>query len=158
MKRLYVLYDLECALCLRCRSWLNQQAAYIPLEFVPLQSESLEDRFPGIEAYQPKKELLVVSDEGAVYQGAYAWIMVLYALQEYRGWAVRFADPMLLPFAQRAIEALSSNRLTLSRWIVGGNAGLQREIAKTMPGECVDGSCHRPVGKGDGDVEQKANL
>lgn len=122
MKKLWVIFDAECALCLRCRQWLAQQAAFIPLEFIPLQSPDLDARFPGITALHPSEQLLAVSDNGDVYRGAHAWLMCLYALRDYREWSQRLATPALLPWAQRVCELLSQNRLTLSRWLLKRSA------------------------------------
>lgn len=104
MKKLYVLFDAECALCARCREWLEHQAAFVELQFVPLQSSDLTRRFPGIGALKPNEQLLVVADTGEVYRGAHAWIMCLWALQEYRLAAQRLAQPVLLPFARIAVS------------------------------------------------------
>ena len=118
MKRLYVLYDAECALCRRCRDWLARQPHWIELEFVALQSPDLARRFVGIDALQPGEQLLVVSDTGAVYRGSHAWIMCLYALPAYRAWAQRLATPALQPWARRVCELVSQNRLRLSRLLL----------------------------------------
>ena len=82
-------------MCRRCRDWLTRQLAYVPLRFVPLQSPNLERWFPGIESLAPEEQLLVVSNEGAVYRGPHAWIMCLWALQAYRQHANRLAHPIL---------------------------------------------------------------
>ena len=107
MKRLSILFDGECSLCGRCRDWLARQPAFFELEFIPFQSPEARERFPGIEALHPEEQLLVVSDEGAVYRGPQAWIMCLYALREYRAWSQRLAHPALLPWARRVCELLS---------------------------------------------------
>ena len=117
MKRLSVLFDGECSLCGRCRDWLARQPAFLELEFIPFQSPEARERFPGIEALHPEEQLLVVSDEGAVYRGPRAWIMCLYALREYRAWSQRLAHPALLPWARGVCELLSENRLQVSRWV-----------------------------------------
>jgi predicted DCC family thiol-disulfide oxidoreductase YuxK len=114
MKCLYVLYDSQCELCTRCRDWLMKQAAFVPLVFIPLQSNEVQRRFPGIDALKPAEQLLVISDEGSVYRGASAWIMCLWALQNYRQHAQRLATPGLLPLAQSVCELLSRNRFFLS--------------------------------------------
>jgi predicted DCC family thiol-disulfide oxidoreductase YuxK len=114
VKCLYVLFDAECALCQRCRHWLARQPAYIPLIFIPLQSPDLPRRFPGIETFNPAEQLVVISDEGAVYRGASAWIMCLYATRKYREWSLRLSVPALLPGARRVCELLSQHRLTFS--------------------------------------------
>jgi predicted DCC family thiol-disulfide oxidoreductase YuxK len=114
MKRLYVLYDAQCELCRRCRNWLMKQAAFVPLVFIPFQSDDAQRRFPGIDGLKPGEQLLVISDAGAIYRGACAWIMCLWALQEYREHALRMASPVLLPFAKIVYELLSRNRFYLS--------------------------------------------
>jgi len=117
MKTLFVIYDSECGFCCRCRQWLAQQPAYLDLRFFQRNSPEVVCRFPGIEKLLRLDELLVVSDEGAVYRGAHAWVMCLYALREYREWASKLAHPSLLPFAWRAYELFSENRREFSRWM-----------------------------------------
>jgi predicted DCC family thiol-disulfide oxidoreductase YuxK len=114
MKCLYVLFDAECELCVRCRKWLMQQPAFVPLVFIPFQSDEAQHRFPGIDALKPSEQLLVISNEGAVYRGANAWVMCLWALENYRENAQRLAHPVLLPLAKAVCELLSRNRFFLS--------------------------------------------
>jgi len=115
VNRLYVLFDGECELCARCRDWLMRQPKFVPLEFIAFQSPEVRQRFPGIDALNPQEQLLVVADDGAVYRGANAWVMCLWALQDYRNYAQRLADPILLPFARIVCELLSRNRFSISR-------------------------------------------
>jgi predicted DCC family thiol-disulfide oxidoreductase YuxK len=114
MKCLYVLFDAQCELCLRCRNWLMKQTAFLPLVFIAFQSDEAQRRFPGIDALKPGEQLLVISDEGAVYRGAHAWIMCLWALENYREHAQCLAHPVLLPLARTVCELLSRNRFFLS--------------------------------------------
>ena len=114
MNRLYVLFDARCELCVRCRNWLRNQPAFVPLSFIALQSAEAQQRFPGIDALKPNEQLLVISDEGSVYRGAHAWIMCLWALENYREHAQRLAHPALLPLAKLVCELLSRNRFFLS--------------------------------------------
>jgi predicted DCC family thiol-disulfide oxidoreductase YuxK len=114
MKYLYVLYDAQCELCIRCRNWLMKQAAFVPLVLIPLQSDEVRRRFQGIDTLKPNEQLLVISDAGSVYRGAYAWIMCLWALRKYRRHAQRLATPVLLPLAKIVCEMLSRKRFFLS--------------------------------------------
>ncbi len=114
MKRLYVLFDAQCELCVRCRNWLMKQPAFVPLLFIAFQSTDAQRWFPGIGALQPNEQLLVISEDGSVYRGPHAWIMCLWALQNYREHAQRMAHPILLPFARIVCELLSRNRFFLS--------------------------------------------
>ena len=114
MKCLYVLFDADCELCVRCRNWLAHQTAFVPLLFIAFKSDEAQRRFPGIDALKPGQQLLVISDEGAVYRGAHAWIMCLWALENYREHSLRLAHPALLPLAKLVCELLSRNRFFLS--------------------------------------------
>ena len=140
MKALYVLFDARCALCRQCRRWLGSQPAFIELRFLALQSPEVSCRFPGIEKFNPFQQLLVVSDAGDVYQGSHAWIMCLYALREYREWSQRLSSPALLPWARRACELVSGNRLALSAWIEKmSDDEVGEELARRRLGPCKEG-------------------
>src|SRR6478609_129416 len=107
METLYVLYDARCGLCSLARRWLVQQAPLIRLSFIPAGSVLAGRLFPGVSRPgDPIEELVVVSDEGAVYRNDSAWIMCLFALEEYRGWANRLAHPLLRPFARQGFALL----------------------------------------------------
>lgn len=143
MKTLYVLFDADCALCQRCRGWLERQPAFIELRFIAFQSPEAARQFPGIGALNPGGQLLVVSDEGAVYQGPHAWIMCLYALREYREWSQRLADPPLLQWTRRICELISENRFSISRFLLKKRPEeFQKMLAKEYPGAgCAGGKC-----------------
>src|SRR5271155_4340361 len=117
MQKLYVLYDPKCELCSRLKDWLMEQPSWIALEVIPAGSEKARKIFPQLEQIASQNDLVVVSDEGAVYLNDRAWIMVLYALEEYRDWAARLTHPLLMPLARQAYVALSRNRQFLSRWL-----------------------------------------
>lgn len=111
MNHLFVVYDPRCGLCSQIKDWLGRQPAYVPMHFVPSGSPVVHQLLPSL----PAGELAVISDEGDAWIGNRAWILCLWALREYRGWASRLARPALLPFAQQAFAALSRNRGALSR-------------------------------------------
>ena len=115
MKTLYVFYDGECGLCRRCREWLASQATYLTLRFHPFQSAEARRLCPELLRFQPDQQLIVLSDEGGIYVGDQAWVMCLYALRSYRGWARKLAGPALRPLAQRLCLLISHNRLLLSQ-------------------------------------------
>ena len=145
MKRLYVLFDQECGLCLACGRWLARQEAFIELAFIPLQSPDIPRRFPGLREWPGldlREKLVVVSDEGAVYQGQYAWIMCLFALRDYREWAQRLADPALLPFAKQVCELVSRNRLAITQFLHLPVGDLREKLVAFGPAACeIRGRC-----------------
>ena len=139
MKRLYVLFDQECALCVNCGRWLARQEAFIELRFIPLQSPDISKHFPELKEWDQldlREKLVVVSDEGAVYQGQNAWIMCLYALRDYREWSQRLADPILFPFAREVCELVSRNRLALSRFLKEPAEELRNILSAYRPTSC----------------------
>jgi predicted DCC family thiol-disulfide oxidoreductase YuxK len=117
MTKIYVLYDPNCELCCRLKNWILVQRSWIGIALIPAGSEKAQRLFPGLEEIAAKEDLAVVSDEGAVYLNDRAWIMVMYAMVDYREWASRLTHPVLMPLARQAFAALSKNRLAISRWL-----------------------------------------
>ena len=56
------------------------------------------------------QDLTVISDQGAVYLGPKAWLMVLWSLSRYRDWSYRLASPELLPTTRRVVSLVSQHR------------------------------------------------
>ena len=72
-----------------------------------------------------------------MYFGSRAWIMCLYALQRYRGWALRLSSPALLPMAREAFALLSSNRYFISYFLGGLNESeLSAKLETTRVPKC----------------------
>ena len=117
MEKLYVLYDPKCELCERLKDWLLVQRTWLGLCMVPAGSERARTMFPELEKIASGNDLAVISDSGEVYLNNSAWIMALYALEDYREWACRLAHPMLAPFTRQAFEMISKNRHAISRWL-----------------------------------------
>ena len=107
------------------------------LRFIPMQSPEVSHRFPGLEKLGLGEDLLVVSDEGAVYRGTSSWVMCLWALVEYREWAERLAQPAFLPLARRAFLFLSKQRGRLSKWFIYG----EPDDVKQRLGREIDATC-----------------
>ena len=103
MKRLRLYYDARCGLCAALVGWLRLQRQLIPIECAPKPAG--------------QTDLAVLSDTGEVWTGDSAWLIVLWALDDYRDWSYRLARPELLPLARQAFAALSKNRSTLSEWL-----------------------------------------
>jgi predicted DCC family thiol-disulfide oxidoreductase YuxK len=133
MKRLYVLFDQECGLCRNCREWMERQPAFVQLHFIPLQSPDIGRHFPGIEKMDLRDSLVVVSDEGDIYQGHKAWIMCLNALRDYRAWSQRLAHPVLLPLTRHFCELVSRNRIALSTLLLKKSVEELRQSLQVLP-------------------------
>jgi predicted DCC family thiol-disulfide oxidoreductase YuxK len=130
MDRLYILYDAHCGLCSWAKRWLMRQSMLIDLRFIPARSATARRLFPGLDkAGEPPEELVVVSDQGAVYRNGSAWIMCLFALEAYRDWANRLAHPLLRPLARQAFALLSKQRSRVSHWL---SLASEVEVAETL--------------------------
>ena len=114
MRSLTVLYDDHCALCRQLKGWLELQPVYLPLELVAAGSREARARFPSLNPEQTLSELTVISDEGGLYEGEDAFLMCLYALRDWRGWALSLACP-----GGRPVLRLG---LWLLEWLRGGRA------------------------------------
>jgi predicted DCC family thiol-disulfide oxidoreductase YuxK len=143
MKRLTILYDGSCGFCVRCRRWLERQPTYLRLEFLKAGSPEAIRRYPTLTRPGIPEELVVVSDEGFVYRAGRAWIIILYALKEYREWALWMSHPALLPLARKAIAFLSSRRSWIS-WLFGLDAEFDEAL------RCDGGPGCRSTGDGPG--------
>ena len=115
MPRLTVLYDPTCGLCRRAHEWLVLQRKLVELVFVPCKSTEARQRFPRLDHELTSKDLTVVGEQGEVYLGPKAWLMVLWALSQYREWAYRLSTPELLPTTRRVVSLISQNRYQISR-------------------------------------------
>jgi hypothetical protein len=98
--RLTVYYDARCGLCCAVRDWLVQQRQLVPIVCRPKQDDM--------------QELVVVADSGEIWEGDAAWVVVLWALAEYRHWAQRLSRPMFLAAARGLFARLSAYRGPLS--------------------------------------------
>jgi predicted DCC family thiol-disulfide oxidoreductase YuxK len=125
MRRLTVLYDAGCPICVRCAHFLSTEPAYVEIELLPAGSREARARYG--EVPWLGEELVVVSDEGAVWAGPAAFLVTLWALEGYREWSYRLSGEALAPMAERFFHALSSKRKWLAGWL-------------SRP-ECAGGAC-----------------
>ena len=138
MEKLYVLYDPTCELCCRLKNWIIIQRSWIGIAVIEQGSEKAKRLFPELEHIAGKEDLALISDEGDVYLNDSAWIMVLYALVEYREWASRLTSPLLMPLARQAFAALSKNRHWISSLLSSNDeAAIAGELRKVELEPCA---------------------
>jgi predicted DCC family thiol-disulfide oxidoreductase YuxK len=131
--KLTVLYDARCPLCVRCRSWMVGQPAYVPLEFLACDSAEAKQRYaelPWLGA-----ELVVVGDGGEVWVGPAAFLVALWALPAWREWSYRLSGPLFAPLAERFFHLVSRRRRNLGAWF---------DHAGCPEGHCRPASPHAP--------------
>lgn len=110
---LTVYYDETCALCRRCRTWLEAQSAHVPLRFVETEADEAERLLPQLPWLGT--ELVVVSDTGAAWVGPAAFIVCLWATERYRPWAWRLSHPLAAPTAEGFFHLVSAQRDRIGR-------------------------------------------
>jgi predicted DCC family thiol-disulfide oxidoreductase YuxK len=148
MEKLYVLYDPKCEICRRLKDWILVQRSWMGIAVIAAGSEKAKRLFPELEQIAGKDDLAVISDDGAVYLNNHAWIMVLYAMVEYRDWAARLTHPLLMPLARQAFAALSKNRHTLSSWLSAEDPeAIAGELRKVELEPCAVPASNAPVSR-----------
>ncbi|MET9515962.1 DCC1-like thiol-disulfide oxidoreductase family protein [Streptomyces sp. NPDC002994] len=110
VKRLTVLYDAQCSLCVHLRSWLLRQRQLVPLDLVPAGSVEAQRRYPRLDHARTMREITVIGDQGQVYAGPAAWVVCLWALAEYRPKAHWLATPAGSPFVRVTMLAAAKYR------------------------------------------------
>jgi predicted DCC family thiol-disulfide oxidoreductase YuxK len=124
MKALSILYDEACGFCCECVAWFQLQETSLPLQFVPRSSaqgnllrgfvQRTRAQLRSGSGRAEDDELIVIDDSGGVYEGPAAFIMCLWVLPTYEGWAERLATPTMMPYARRLFMSLSKNRARIS--------------------------------------------
>jgi len=143
MNTLTIFYDARCGLCSRFRRWMLDQPAYVRLDFMPYDSEQARKRCPDLPNLRADQEIVVMGDDGSLWQGAGAWVTCLWALREYREWSLRLASPGMQQIARRVVQWISSNRIRLSHLLrLRSDDELRAEITNVV---CNDGTCARPT-------------
>jgi predicted DCC family thiol-disulfide oxidoreductase YuxK len=114
---LTVYYDVHCALCRRCRAWLEAQPTHVPLRFVEADATEAARLLPQLPWLG--EELVVVADGGPDHGGAWigpaGFIVCLWATVGYREWAWRLSRPILAPTAESFFHLVSTNRDRIGR-------------------------------------------
>ncbi|WP_215110462.1 DCC1-like thiol-disulfide oxidoreductase family protein, partial [Streptomyces sp. McG3] len=113
VRRLTVLYDAHCPLCVHLRHWLQRQRQLVPLDLVPAGSAEARRRFPELDHTATLAEITVVGDLGQVYRETSAWIVCLWALARYRSRAHWLTTPAGRPFARGTVLAAARYRCLL---------------------------------------------
>lgn len=139
MNTLTIFYDARCGLCSRFRRWMLEQAAYVRLEFLPYDSPQARQRCPELPGLRADQEIVVMGDDGSLWQDAGAWVVCLWALHEYREWSLRLATPGMLGLARKVVHWISSNRIGLSTLLrLKGDDALRAEVGEVA---CENGAC-----------------
>ncbi len=128
-----ILYDVSCGLCTGTKEWIAQQIPAVGIRFVASGSAEALRKFPQL----PDGELAVVADTGEVWLGDNAWIVCLWALHEYRDFAFRLSNPLLLTMAREAFAAVSRRRSALSKLLgLRSERELEIELRKVVVPKC----------------------
>ncbi|MDP2274146.1 MAG: DCC1-like thiol-disulfide oxidoreductase family protein [Archangium sp.] len=147
LEAMWVLYDETCGFCCKCADWLRTQHKLVPLTCLPRGGETSRRVFAGLP--WGHDELVVVDSTGGVYRGTEAFVMALWALDDYRVWAERASHEPLKSRARSLFHGLSSRRHELSRAMkFEPEAQLIKvidRVAKEPEAQgCKEGACELP--------------
>ena len=115
MKRLAVIYDGECPLCVSLAKRLRSIGAAAVIELVPLQDEAAAALLPeGYDRSLPEEEMHVVElPSGAVYRGADGIFRIMAELPALRPLAAVYRIPGLRPLASAVYGWVARHRYGL---------------------------------------------
>lgn len=103
--QLTVWFDGDCGFCTRVAQWLERQPKYVPVHCAPAQTAGTAGC--PLDADALLEKVTVTASDGAVYRGTNAWITVLWALRNYRGWSLRFARDQWRPIAENLFGVIA---------------------------------------------------
>ncbi len=141
IRSMEVYYDGRCGMCCRFNEWVNGQERAVAIHFVAYQSPRAEEWFPGVNALDPGRDMIVRTDDGTLYRGAEGWVLCLLSCARYQGVARRLGSPVLMPVARKACHALALRRRGLSKIFFREK---DRELAlelHRMPVSGCEGGC-----------------
>lgn len=142
MKILTIFYDARCGLCSTFRRWMEGQELRVPVEFLDYESDEARSRFPSLPEYGPEREIVVLSDDGCVWQGEEAWLICLGLTMAYEAWGDRMSSPVLRPVLRKFVRLVSENRYGLSKIIrLRSDVDLARRLDVMDEPGCGDGQC-----------------
>lgn len=102
---LTVYFDGDCGLCRRVAAWLDQKPKFVPVHCVAAQRAAAAGCPFDLESLLA--QVTVVANDGAVYRGTNAWLVVLWALRDYRGWSLRLSAPNRRRWAERLFAVIT---------------------------------------------------
>ena len=140
MDTLTLFYDARCGICSRFRKWMEGQPSYVRLEFLPYDSAEALRRCPRLPELKADEEIVVMADDGRLWQGAAAWVIALWALREYRAWSARLATPTGMALARQIVHWISGHRIGLSK-LLRFRSDDELASASREATMCADGNC-----------------
>ena len=102
---LTVYFDGDCGFCRRVADWLDRQPKFVPIHCVAAQRAAATACPFDLDTLLEK--ITVTASDGAFYRGTNAWLVVLWGLQDYRGWSLRLSAPRHRRWAERLFGAIT---------------------------------------------------
>lgn len=124
-RRLTVIYDDQCELCVRCARWLSNQPTLVELRCVPSSEPDVYDLYGDLPWY--RLELMVTTDSGRAWVGSDAFVMCLWATARWRATSFTLSRGSLSHTVEAFVHALSSGRSVVSSMLT--------------PTTCESGAC-----------------
>lgn len=105
---LTVIYDGNCALCRRCRTWVTGQYQLVPIRFVAADEPWVRQWLGGLVPIGD--DLVVVDDGGRAWVGPEAFVVCLWGLDRYRSLAMRLQQMGGRLLAKHVFHSVSAGR------------------------------------------------
>lgn len=129
-KRLTLLYDGECRLCLQSVEIIRRMKTDADIRMLPLQEAAAEELPAGVGSEQLLAELHVLDGEGRLHRGAEALVRIIQTVPAWRWLAVLYRVPGLKRLADWGYRFIAKHRYRL--------------FGKAGPHTCGSGACRLP--------------
>lgn len=114
-----LLYDGECPLCQRAKTWVEQHVSANAIETLPCQDETRPQRAPTVSDADCLSAMQLITPDGRVYAGERAFPHILRHTRygKYIGWL------FYLPGAGLIYRFIARHRLALSGLVIRKQSG-----------------------------------
>ncbi len=127
--RYVIIYDGECGFCRRQINWIRSRDRSSCFEFVPRQTDGVEERFPALKEQDFETGLRLIRPDGTVRVGADGVYEIARRLPGYRILALIYRVPGFGFLGRQVYAWIARNRQRLS-------------------GQCESGTCAVEIGPG----------
>jgi len=108
-------YDADCGMCSKARNRLSAEPTHLDVEFIALQSDTAKELLGAhYDADQLRKEIHVLAENGDLWVGGDAWILLLWSTCRWRSLATTLASPLCKPMVKKVVGLISENRFRIS--------------------------------------------
>lgn len=115
-RKLSILYDDLCPVCVSACEWMDRRAKYVECEFLKQSDPEVQKRYGPLLIEDGVQQFVVIADDEKIYLGNAARMVCFSALRGYRLFAYLIGNPICFPISEFFSETFARNRYRISHW------------------------------------------